>query len=104
MSQAGTRVTTQKMRQVADQVETYARDFVQRVNDLYNVGQQLDSMWDGDASQRFMTQLGTDRERFEAMNRVLLQYVEALRSNAASYDNAEARAMETLNTNSIRRI
>jgi WXG100 family type VII secretion target len=97
------RVNTKGMRTAASSIEQLARDYTQQVGMLYSVGQELDSMWDGDANATFNAQLGRDRPRFEALNNVLRQYVETLRSNADSYDRAENEAVQTLRTNTTRR-
>lgn len=97
------RVNTQEMRGVANTVEQLASDYVRQVNALYAAGQELDNMWDGDANSKFNAQLGQDQPRFEALNSVIGQYVQVLRDNAEVYDRSEADAVQTLQTNSIRR-
>jgi len=97
------KVNTQGMRTAANEIEQQAYDYTQQVTALYQVGQELDGMWDGDANATFKAQLGQDQPRFEALNNVVRQYVETLRSNADSYDKAEAEAVQTLKTNTVRR-
>jgi len=96
-------VNTTGMRTVAGDIEQMANDYTQQVTALYSVGQELDALWEGDANAAFMAQLGQDQPRFEALNTVVKQYVETLRSNADSYDRAEEEAVQTLKSNSVRR-
>jgi len=97
------KVNTQGMRAAANDIEQMASEYTQQVTMLYSVGQELDGMWDGDASDTFKAQLGQDQPRFEALNTVVRQYTEALRNNAESYDRAEDEAVRTLKSNTVRR-
>ena len=97
------KVNTQGMRTAANEIEQMASEYTQQVASLYSVGQELDAMWDGDASDTFKAQLGQDQPRFDALNSVVRQYVETLRSNADSYDRNEAEAVETLRAKTVRR-
>jgi len=97
------KVNTREMRTAANNIEQLAGEYTQQVTALYQVGSELDSMWDGDANDTFNAQLGQDQSRFDALNNVIRQYVEALRSNADSYDRAEEEAKGILNTKSVRR-
>ena len=90
------KVNTQGMRTTASDIEQLAHDYTQQITSLYSVGQELDSMWDGDASDTFKARLGQDQPRFEALNTVIKQYLEAVRQFADSYDKNEAEAMEVL--------
>ena len=97
------RINTQEMRAVANEVEQLAADYAKQVQMLYEAGGELDKMWDGDANDAFNTQLGQDQPRFEAMNKVIGQYVQALRDSAEVYDASEAEAVQTLKTKTVRR-
>ena len=97
------RINTQEMRAVASSVEQLAGDYTRQVQALYTAGNELDKMWDGDANSTFNAQLGQDQARFEALNRVVAQYVQTLRENAEAYDKSEAEAVQTLQTKSVRR-
>jgi len=96
------KLDTQGMRKAAGDIEQMAGEYVNQVTALYSVGQELDGMWDGDASDTFKTQLGQDQPRFEALNNMVKQYVEVLRSNADLYDKNEREAQEILRTKSVR--
>jgi WXG100 family type VII secretion target len=100
---AQSRINTQEMRGVANEVEQLASDYTKQVQALYQAGSDLDKMWDGDANSTFNAQLGQDQARFEALNRVIGQYTQVLRDNANDYDKSEADAVQTLQTNTIRR-
>ena len=97
------RINTQEMRSVANSAEQLAGDYTRQVQALYQVGGELDKMWDGDANTSFNAQLGQDQSRFEELNRVLGLYVQNLRENADAYDRSEADAVQTLQTKIVRR-
>jgi len=97
------KVNTTGMRTAANEIEQMANEYTQQVTALYSAGRELDAMWDGDASDTFKAQLGQDQPRFDALNTVVKQYAETLRSNADSYDRAEDEAVQTLRSNTVRR-
>ena len=97
------RINTQEMRSVANTTEQLASDYTRQVQALYQTGGELDKMWDGDANSTFNAQLGQDQARFEALNKVLGQYVQVLRENADEYDRSEADAVQTVQTKTVRR-
>ena len=97
---AGTEVLTGSLMDVAASVEELVGRYRQSVNKFYSIGQELDSMWDGQASSKFAAQMGNDRERFDAMAKLLESYVSVLRHNASVYVKAEGDVINVLNTNS----
>jgi len=97
---SGTEVLTGSLMDVATSVEELIGRYRQSVNKFYAIGQELDSMWDGQASSKFATQMGSDRERFDAMARLLESYVSVLRHNAGVYVKAERDVLDVLNTTS----
>jgi WXG100 family type VII secretion target len=99
---AGTEVTTGRLTQAASRLSDFIAQYDGAVDKFYNCGAEIDTMWDGDASQKFMATLTNDRERFNALTRILRQYVEVLNQDANTYARAEADVLNTLNTNKIR--
>jgi len=99
---AGTEVLTGRMLDVARNVEDIIGRYNASVNRMYQIGGEIDAMWDGDASNKFKATLGSDRERFDALTKMLNAYVETLRQNAAIYAKAESDVLDVLNTNTIR--
>ena len=56
-------------------------------------------MWDGKASNKFTARMGNDRERFDAMAKLLESYVAVLRHNAGVYVKAESDVLNVLSSN-----
>jgi WXG100 family type VII secretion target len=87
---------------VAKNLEDIIGRYNTTVNKVYQIGGEIDAMWDGPASNKFVSILGNDRERFNALAKMLNAYVETLRRDAAIYAKAESDALDILNTNKIR--
>jgi WXG100 family type VII secretion target len=102
MAGQSTEVTTGKLTQVAGELGDLISQYNGAVDKFYNCGAEIDTMWDGDASQKFMSTLTNDRDRYNALTKMLQSYVEVLNQDAQTYAKAEADVLETLNTNKIR--
>jgi WXG100 family type VII secretion target len=99
---AGTEVLTGKMREVAQSVEDIVGRYNASVAKVYQAGEEIDAMWEGEASKKFKAVLGNDREKFEAMAKLLTEYIAALRQDAEIYEKAESDVLDALNTNKLR--
>lgn len=97
-----TEVLTGRLLEVARNLEDIIGRYNTSVNKMYQIGGELDAMWDGPASDKFMATLGNDRERFNALTKMLTAYVETLRQEAYIYAKAESDALDVVNTNKIR--
>ena len=99
---AGTEVLTGRMMEVAKNVEEIIGRYNQSVNKMYQIGGEIDGMWDGEANNRFMATIGNDRERFNALTKMLSAYVETLRQDATIYAKAESDALNIIKTKKLR--
>lgn len=72
--------------------------FRSRVSDLMNCAQELASMWQGEANNRFNTALNTDQERWHEFAALIDQYNEALQQIIQVYNNAEESNVSTAST------
>lgn len=98
-----TKITsTAQMEAVATRVEEGISRYNQSISKLYQIGGELDAMWDGEANDKFRIKFESDRERFNALTKMLTTYVEVLRQTVATYVNAESEAVNVVVTNSIR--
>jgi len=102
MAGRSTEVTTGKLNQVANTLSELITQYNASVDRFYNCGAEIDTMWDGEASQKFMYTLTNDRERFNALRNILQRYVEVLNQDANTYAQAESDVLNVLNTNTIR--
>jgi len=99
---AGTDVLTGQMMLIAANVEEIIARYNASIEKLYQIGSEIDAMWDGEASDKFKSILGSDRERFQAMTNLLVAYVETLRHTVSIYVKAESDVKDVLITNTIR--
>jgi WXG100 family type VII secretion target len=99
---AGTEVLTGKMREVAQSVEDIVERYNTSVAKVYQAGDEIDAMWEGEAGKKFMAVLGDDRQKFEALAKTLTEYATALRHDAEVYEKAESDVLDALNSNKIR--
>lgn len=90
------------MADAATKVEEIIGRYNASVNKLFENGNEIDAMWEGDANKKFASLLGNDRERFDAFTRMLLSFAEVLRRNAAIYSKAESDVLDLLNSNKAR--
>jgi hypothetical protein len=81
---AGTEVTTGKLTQAANMPSEFISQYNVAVDKFYNCGAEIDTMWDGEASQKFMATRTGDRDRFNALTRIL-QWKPARATASASF-------------------
>lgn len=98
----GTELTTGKMNTVANNLDSAIKRYNQCVSRIYEIGTEIDAMWDGEASNKFSSILGSDKERFNALTTLLKRYTEVLCQDISIYIKAEQDALQILNTNKIR--
>jgi len=96
---SGTEVLTGSMMDIAAGMDDLIGRYRQSIGRIYMVGQELDSMWDGSASDKFAARMGNDRESFDAMAKLLESYTSVLRQNAGIYLKAESDVLAVMNTN-----
>ena len=72
--------------------------FRNRVNDLMTCAQELASMWQGEANDRFNNALNTDQERWAEFASLIDQYNEALQQIIQIYNTAEEGNTSTAST------
>lgn len=99
---ATTNVSTGSLQNVAKNVAEQVVKYNKSVERIYEIGSELDAMWDGDANKKFMSVIGNDRERFAAMSKLLTQYVDALNQSAKIYAETENSVKEIMTTNKVR--
>lgn len=99
---AGTEVTTGKLHEVARNMEDLIARYNQSVERVYQIGGEIDGMWEGEAANKFRAIMGNDREKFNEMNRIVNAYIETLRRNAAVYEKSESDALNILSVNKRR--
>ena len=98
-----TEVNTQKMRQVAADIDTLVGNYRNLVNRIYDAGYEIDNMWEGEAKKKFKSMLDSDRWHFDELARFFEEYAEELGNKATLYEQAEQNAQDILNNNTSRK-
>lgn len=96
--------STAQMERVATDLEDIITRYSQAVGKLYDAGTELDSMWDGEAADKFKNIMSQDRAKFDALVPFLQRYIEALRTAISTYEDAERKSLEAISSNSVRTI
>jgi len=91
-----TRVTPQKLIDVSNKLNDISGKYSSSVSNFYNLGAKLDTMWDGDASEKFFTALGSDRERLNTLTKILQAYAKILNDVAQEYMRREKEALDAV--------
>jgi len=91
---AKSEVSTAKMRSAAVNLAELSTRFKQEIGKLYETGQQLDAMWDGEASITFLSVFKKDQENFNQLVKLLNAYSEVLKQNIDTYNKAENQAKD----------
>lgn len=99
MAGMGTELTTVKMREVVNNLTDQVKSYNTAVTKLYEIGEEIDAMWEGEASQKFKANLGNDRERFNALTTMLNRYIEVLNQDIQTYSQAESEALQIIASN-----
>ena len=94
--------STQEMRTKISEVRDNATQYNALAMELFQEGRELDTMWEGDASDAFAARLRNDEPRFEELYRIINQYCEAVEESADDYDRTEAAVAEEMRTNQRR--
>ena len=100
----GTEVMTRQMMDVGSKVEDTLKYFETSVNKMYQIGAEVDVMWEGNANEKFMSTMKNDRVKFTALKDLVTRYIEVLRQNVETYRKAEDDAVVVVTTNKFRTI
>lgn len=98
----GTEVLTARLLEVAQRVEENTQRYNAAVDKVYQIGMEIDAMWDGEASQKFMYILGNDRPRFDVLTKILNVYINTLRQDVGIYEKAEYDVLNVVSSNKFR--
>lgn len=93
-------VTAAELNNAVSTLNEDNNQFRARVNELMNCAQELASMWQGEANDRFNNALNSDQERWVEFASLIDQYNEALQNIIQIYNNAEETNTSTATTRS----
>lgn len=90
-------LTYSEMSSAISNLSALNEQFVQRVNDLVNIQQEVASMWQGDSNTAFNNRFEADKGQWSQFATLINQYIEALNSILQTYQIAEQEAVGKVN-------
>lgn len=89
------RVTSGELRNKASELRNLNSQFKKAVEEMTSNEQQLVNMWDGEAKDMFHQAYNFDRVQMDTFYETIELYCQALEENAAKYDMAEQKNVNT---------
>lgn len=86
------KVSAQQLNSTATELRSMNAQFSSEIDALNNCQQQLNSMWEGDAKNKFNTAYNQDREKMNQFKQTIDKFITALEQIAQKYQNAEQQA------------
>lgn len=100
MSDYNFEVDTTKLKNSADKIEGYNKEYEQNYTKMYGEVDSLSVNWKGTSSDTFNQALNDARDNYKKLNDALKEYVENLRIIAGNYESTETNV--TANANNLR--
>lgn len=89
------RVSASELKAKAEELRQYNQNFKAAANELENVEQNLNSMWEGDANTAFHNAFKSDKIQMDNFYNAIEQYAAVLLNMVSQYENAEAANTST---------
>ena len=83
------KVNAMQLKNVAGQLNQLNQQFKKEINDLNTCQQKLNSMWDGEANEKFNAAYRTDSQKMTTFAQTIDKYIQTLEQIAANYQKAE---------------
>lgn len=90
-------LTYSEMSNAISNLSASNEQFVQRVNDLVNIQQEVAGMWQGDSNTAFNNRFEADKGQWDQFAALINQYIEALNRILQTYQTAEQDAVGKVN-------
>ncbi len=91
-------VTIDQLRIIKEQLSELNAQFMTQKNQLSETAASLNGMWEGEAKDKFTTEIARDQVQMQNFYNAVAQYVTTLEQIIAKYLEAEARNLETATT------
>jgi len=91
------RVTSAKLRESGDAINSSSKDFRQTIEELKSIMETVRSSWASEAADQFFLQFNKLSANFEAYERVLNQYTNFLNVTADEYDAVDSKTLNDTN-------
>ncbi len=88
------RVKSSELKSKAENLAMLNSKFKQEVEKMVQHEIDLAGMWEGDAQKAFRTAFNQDKQKMDIFAQTIDKYVEALRQDAQTYEEAENKAYQ----------
>lgn len=78
-------VTPEQMNVVAGNIEEKIQEWQQAVQKIYQLCEEMDVMWDGEANDAFNARFREDEQKFNNLTVLMQEYSSAVRTAASNY-------------------
>lgn len=92
------KVTPKELRNKAQELQNFNKQFRSEVEKMVGYRTQLDSMWDGEARTAFDRAFDTDKAKWDTFARNIDDYVQKMIETAETYETAEQNNLNTAST------
>ena len=92
------KVTPKELRNKAQEMANFNKQFRSEVEKMIGYRTELDSMWDGEARAAFDKAFDTDKGKWDIFARNIDDYVQKMLETAETYETAEENAIITAST------
>ncbi len=88
------KVKSSELKSKAETLTQLNSKFRQEVQKMVQYESELAGMWEGDAQQAFRRAFNTDKAKMDTFASTIDKYIQALRTDAGIYEQAEGRAVQ----------
>lgn len=96
------KVTSGDLKNRASELRQLNSQFKKAVEDMTATEKQLIGMWDGEAKEAFNTAYTNDVSQMDVFYDTIEKYCQALEQNAAKYESAEQKNLDTASSRSYK--
>lgn len=96
------KVTSGELKNKASELRQLNGQFKKAVEDMSSEEQQLTGMWEGESKNAFHNAFLSDKSQMEVFYETIEKYCQTLETNAAKYETAEQKNLNTASTRTYR--
>lgn len=96
------KVTSGELKNKASELRQLNGQFKKAVEDMTSTEQQLMGMWEGESKEAFHNAYNSDKSQMDVFYDTIEKYCQALENNAAKYEAAEQKNLQTASSRSYK--
>lgn len=91
------KITPEMMLQQSKEIAAKIDEWRSAVSKIYQLKDEMDAMWDGDANDSFNASFNSDRTKYEALGQMMTEYATAIQQAASKYVEGESEVKNIVN-------